>query len=216
MQRLWVIGVSALVFSFVAVVYYAVVTNNALFESRQRQTELTSQLSAANQTIQHLEAELEAVRRDLAEAQDSINTLNETIALLEGEKEALALEKEQIEAERDKLSREVRGANQESARLERELDKLLCSKQIEMDYSSVLSASSRLIGYVSSLPNVAHVGTTLRNTLWNNADSKVHIITYTDREDGGYYSMQFLVYMDEFGWEPATFFIDGQCWVDPP
>ena len=84
-----------------------------------------------------------------------------------------------------------------------------------MDYSSIQSSSSRLQGFVANLSDTDHVSYAVRNTLWNNADSKIHGIRYVSN-DGKTYSRQLLVYIDELGWDEGTFYIDGQCWLDSP
>ena len=200
---------------FIGMVFYLIRINNRLATSRQSYDETSGKLVEADQSIQSLEENLSTIQNELTETQGEVTNLDEEISILEDEKQVLSTEISNLETENEELLQDLRDTKQESSSLERQLDNLLCSSQINMDYSSILAASSRLIGYVSNMANVSHVGSTMRNTLWNNADSKVHVVTYTDRE-GGYYSMQFLVYMDEFGWETATFYIDGQCWVDAP
>ena len=97
---------------------------------------------------------------------------------------------------------------------------IMCDQELtdtfKMEYSDIQTISSRLQSYVAGLPDVQRISYTYRTTVWNNAQSKLHGVMYTSKEDGKQYAMQFLVYVDELGWTPSTFYIDQQCWLDAP
>jgi hypothetical protein len=86
----------------------------------------------------------------------------------------------------------------------------------KMEYDDIQTISSRLQSYVAGLPDVKRISYTYRTSVWNNADSKLHGVMYTSKADGNQYAMQFLVYVNELGFKPATFYIDEQCWLDAP
>jgi hypothetical protein len=193
----WVASI-LLIVSLGGLIYFAIQNqqNNKLLEN-------------TNTNLQEVSDELEQKQSQLSQAE---TTLNETQKALEEEK----AKNSKLEKDYNDKNSLLTEARSELNNVKPKLDKLLCPKQFgEMDYSSIINASERLQYYVSTLPDVVQVSSTMRNTLWNNADSKVHVITYKFT-DGQFYSMQFLVYMDEFDWARGTFYVDGQCWIDPP
>jgi hypothetical protein len=169
---------------------------------------LSGALASSQADLSSVNGQLERANTTIAGANDTISTQEAHLATDESEVATL-------EAENTTLHRDLAVSRSEASSASARLDRLLCDPQYTMDYTSILAASSRLMGYVDGLEDVAYVSGTLRNTLWDNADSKVHVIRYIG-SDGNPYSMQFLVYFDEFGWEPSTFYIDGQCWLDAP
>ena len=169
---------------------------------------LSGALASSQADLSSVNGQLERADSTIAGANDTISTQE---ALLATDESGVAT----LEAENTTLHRDLAESRSEASSASARLDRLLCDPQYTMDYTSILAASSRLMGYVDGLESVAYVSGTLRNTLWDNADSKVHVIRYIG-SDGNPYSMQFLVYFDEFGWEPSTFYIDGQCWLDAP
>jgi len=78
------------------------------------------------------------------------------------------------------------------------------------------NCTSRLSSYVGGLSDVARVSLTVRTSIYNNTDTRLHGITYVSRDDNEAYLKQFLVYYKEFGWNTSTFDIDGQCWLEAP
>ena len=121
----------------------------------------------------------------------------------------------ELEAAKKDLEARLSEANKNNSSMTRKIKFYECEDTLEMDYSSVLAASSRLMAYVDGLPQIDHISTSFRNTLWNNADFKIYGVTYVadDRET---YSMQFLVFFNEFGMKEGVFYVDGQCWLDSP
>lgn len=73
----------------------------------------------------------------------------------------------------------------------------------------------QLQAYVSKMPDVESVSYAIPERLYTNTDSEIIFIRYTSN-DGNVYSMRYIVYVNEFGWTPSIFSIDGQCWIDPP
>jgi uncharacterized protein (DUF3084 family) len=158
----------------------------------------TSQLNTAEEKFQTADREL----------QELTQSSQESIEKLESQ---LALSRDQIAVKNTSL--------RELESIANKYNQLICDPysmdQLKMDYSSLQSSSSRLQGFVANLDDTDHVSNSVRNTLWNNADSKIHGITYVS-DEGNTYSRQFLVYVNELGWDEGTFYIDGQCWLDPP
>lgn len=152
---------------------------------------------------------------------DLVEKINSNNNQLISEQANLIVEKDNLisiqEDEISTLTKDKRNIQNSLNETSRKLNKLICDENLNnMDYKDILTSSDRLAAFMSGLPDVERTSFTLRNTLWNNALSKVHVITYLSKEDGNVYSMQFLVYYDEFGLTPSTFWIDEQCWLDAP
>jgi hypothetical protein len=95
----------------------------------------------------------------------------------------------------------------------RNLDK--CKPITNMDYSDNSKVAILLQAYVSQLPDVKSVSYTIPEKLYSNTLSEIFFVQYTST-DGKIYAKRYIVYLQEFGWQNATFSIDGQCWIDPP
>lgn len=90
-----------------------------------------------------------------------------------------------------------------------------CKPLTNMDYSDNTKVSILLQAYVSQLPGVTSVHYVIPERLYSNTLSQLFHVQYT-ATDGKVYSKRYIVYLKEFGWQNATFSIDGQCWIDPP
>lgn len=222
---LWVI-IIILILVVGSLTVFLFTTNNQLYNVRlasasfeQDIASLESELDLSQQNFNNSTNELTSCKSHLSTAEQNIQdteqelldlnlTSQDTIENLEGQ---LQLSRDQVATKSTKL--------RELEDIEEEYNQLICDSdnngQLNMDYSSIQSSSSRLQGFVANLHDTDHVSYAVRNTLWNNADSKIHGITYVS-DDGTTYSRQFLVYVDELGWEEGTFYIDGQCWLDSP
>ena len=173
--------------------------------SQQEFTDTTKELSSCESRLSTTEENLQATEQELLNltqsSQDEIQNLED-----------------QLKTSRDQLTSKLRELG-ELKTIELQYNKLVCDSdsygQLNMDYSSIQTSSSRLQGFVANLPDVDHTSYTFRNTLWNNRDSKIHSVRYVST-DGNTYSRQFLVYADDGRWNNATFNIGGQCWLDPP
>jgi hypothetical protein len=145
-----------------------------------------------------------------------ISTAESQITVLSTEREANQTEIDSLEGEKNGLQSDLDSAKEENFQLAKTLDLLVCEKQIEnMSYDAILESTSRLEAYVNGLNGVEYTSGGFRDTIYSNADSKIHAIRYNS-DDGNQYIMTFLVFYDEFNWEPSTFFVDQQCWIDPP
>ena len=159
-------------------------------------------LALALSDVNDLSNEKRVLLADLDQVQKSLSSLESTIVSLESTIVS-------IESEIDQKSAQI-------FENEKIFDALLCEQPLTgMKYDTILNATSRLEAYVNGIDGVQYTSGGYRDSLWDNADSKVHAIRYY-WEDGSPYSMQFLVYFDELGFTESTLFIDGQCWVDPP
>jgi len=85
-----------------------------------------------------------------------------------------------------------------------------------MKYENILDASTILAAWWARQPGVERVQGTYRDTIWSNANTKIHAIRYIASEDHKPYVEHFLVYFREFGMKPAVFWVGGQCWLDAP
>jgi hypothetical protein len=90
-----------------------------------------------------------------------------------------------------------------------------CKPLTNMDYSDNSKVGILLQAYVSQLPDVKSVSYTIPEKIYSNSLSQLYFVQFT-HTDGKVYSKRYIVYMKEFGWQNATFSIDGQCWIDPP
>jgi hypothetical protein len=90
-----------------------------------------------------------------------------------------------------------------------------CRPLVGMNYSEDTKIFVQLQAYVSQLPDVKQISYAIPERLYDNTLSRIIFISYV-AEDGKTYAKRFIVYVDEFGWKPSTFSIDGQCWIDPP
>jgi hypothetical protein len=91
----------------------------------------------------------------------------------------------------------------------------ICVPIEDISYSDNNTVIVQLQAYVSRMSGVKSVSYAIPERLFSNTSSELVHITYTNTE-GKQFSMRFIIYNDEFGWKPAIFFIDGQCWIDPP
>ncbi|MGA2490077.1 MAG: hypothetical protein ABSF99_07800 [Anaerolineales bacterium] len=90
-----------------------------------------------------------------------------------------------------------------------------CKPLTTLDYSDISKIAVQLQTYVSQLPDVKSVSSAIPEKLYSNTRSELFFVEYTST-DGQNYAKRYIVYMKEFGWQNATFSIDGQCWIDSP
>ena len=91
----------------------------------------------------------------------------------------------------------------------------MCEEELNpMTYDDILTVSSNLMAWVTYQPWADRSNMTVRDSVWNNTDTKLHGVHYTASEDGQRYLTWFLVYFDEFGWSEGVFWLDGQCWLE--
>lgn len=172
-----------------------------LVEREEIQQSLEEELEAALIENKTKEAEISDLEVQLNDAETRAQEASDQIAKLEGEKK--------------EISSTLTKTLTEKAALTRKVDFYKCEDSINMDYSGVMPASSRLMAYVDGLPKVAHTSTSYRNTIWNNTDTKIYGIRYVT-EDRETFVKLFLVYYSELGWKRGVFYIDEQCWLDSP
>jgi len=172
-----------------------------------------------------------AVKSDLGQAETLIPEQAEEISNLSQELEAARDEISDLKYDllvssnaNDRQSDELDALRRDYTRLENiqedvneQLAKNICSNQItNVDYENVQSPSTQLLAFVYGFDNVQSASISARRQVWDDALSQIHVIDYVNETDGNEYSLYFMVYYDERGFEEGTFFIDGQCWVDSP
>jgi septal ring factor EnvC (AmiA/AmiB activator) len=182
--------------------------NENLHTSKSEITELTRQLEAFDQEKSALAEQVASQGAKLSEAQGKLNDATAQLTNALSKIEDLETAKKALESRLSKM-------NGTTSIMTRKIDFYECEDSLDMDYSSVLAASSRLTAYVDGLSFVDHASTSYRDTVWNNTDTKIYGIRYV-HEDKETYSMLFLVYCNELGWKKGVFYIDGQCWLDVP
>jgi len=195
-------------------------TTTELIQARQGIDSLKSELEEAHNTINEETAHVADLEAQLQTAQDERSALVEEKASLLDQMASMEAEYqsqiELLDEEKLALQKKLSANTTQITKFETELGKLKCDKSLTMDYSSILASSSRVQSFVDGLPNVDHVSWTYRDSIWTNTDTKIHGVRYIAEEDGEQYVMLFLVYTDEFGMKASTFWIDEQCWLDPP
>ena len=196
--------------------------NNAHAESDilgESLSSLDSEFNDLQQNLNQTKTDLSKCENQLSTTVEKLQTTEKTLQdLTQSSQDRIENLDSRLKSSRDQLASNVQKLG-ELEDIEDKYNQLVCDSdnlgQLNMDYSSIQSSSSRLQGFVANLHDTDHVSFAVRNTLWNNADSKIHGITYVS-DDGKTYSRQFLVFVNELGWEEGTFYIDGQCWLDPP
>jgi flagellar biosynthesis chaperone FliJ len=170
-------------------------------EHRSKAETLSEELSTSSKEVEDKNATISDLQSRLSEAESQWKAANDQLTLLEDEKA--------------ELTKSLRESSTAHSRLASRIEFYECDDSINMDYSGVMAASSRLMAYVDGLPGVNHTSTTYRDTIWSNADTKIYGVRYVD-DDGETYSTLFLVYFTEFGMEKGVFSVDRQCWLDSP
>lgn len=184
--------------------------NSELAAAQSELTSKQSKLDILNSELAEKSGEADSLSLNLDEAQTSISDLEAAIASNEDDIETKDNEIAQLKIDKANLDNDL---NLTEAKLEN----YLCEEQLtNMNYHDILTSSDRLAAFMSGLPSVDRTSYTFRNTVWNNAMSKIHGVVFYSKTDGNTYSMQFLVYYDELGWKKGTFWIDEQCWIDSP
>jgi hypothetical protein len=133
-----------------------------------------------------------------------------TSALLIGEATAVAFATEMAS-----VSKERNEAISRASRLQGQLDIHICPEVLPaMDYGSIADASTILAAFVAQQSWAGRVQGTFRNSIWSNADSKIHGVRYVDSRDNKSYTTYFMVYFKEYGWNTGVYWVDRQCWLD--
>lgn len=129
----------------------------------------------------------------------------------------LSTQNEETNADLATAQAEINRLRGELGRANSMLDTLLCeSDDLNMDYSNNSAVALRLQAYVSTLEDVRSVSYVIPERLYSNTLSQLYHVTYVSEEDGQVYSQRYIVYVDEFSYEPGTFDLSNQCWIDAP
>lgn len=190
--------------------------SNVLSESL---SSMESEFDSSQEKLRQAESKLSNCENKLRTSKDATQASEQSLReLTETSQERIENLDSQLSSSRNQLASTLKRVG-ELEEIEDKYNQVICDpnlmEQLKMDYSGIQASSSRLQGFVSTLPDVDHISWAYRTTIWNNTDSKVHGVRYVS-EDGNAYSHQYLVYVKEFGWDEATFDIGGQCWLDPP
>lgn len=176
---------------------------------------LSSELSDARGQISDLESDLADTSTQLAEATSETANLQTELAESHEAYDALSAEHEELQADLEDAEEVLQDARADVNRLSTELDQYVCESQIsDMKYSSILDASTIMAAWWARQDGTLRVQGTYRDTIWSNADTKIHAVRYVAAEDNQPYVEHFLIYFSEFGMSPGVFWVKGQCWLD--
>lgn len=156
------------------------------------------------------------------EAQATIQQLNGEVASLQSladGHQATAVAAEARIAESQSQLEEVRAERVEALRTVSELTRTVAQYECEetlsdMQYDSIVDASTMLEAFVAQQDWSERVNGSYRDSIWSNADSKIHGVRYVDASDHQPYVAYFMVYFDEFEFDRGVFWIDRQCWLE--
>lgn len=162
--------------------------------------------------------DLEDLRTNISSLETEIQRLENVESNLvtrEEELEAALSELETLRSNYDDLEDERAELNRKTSILESTISEYRCDEGVSsMSYSNILDSSSKLQAWVTNQPWASRSTSTIRDSIWNNTDTKLHGIYYVASKDNERYLTWFLVYYDEFGWDKGTFWLDGQCWLE--
>ena len=170
---------------------------------------------SAQERIEDLEAQVTELRGELSDSQNQVATLETEVSELKDELSELRSEKDDLQSQVTELRDERNEAFADVTSLERKVSLYECDRELnDMQYGDILDSSTILSAYVARQSFSQRVQGTFRDSIWNNADSKIHGIRYIGAADNQPYVTYFMVYFDEFEWDTGVFWIDGQCWLE--
>lgn len=176
-----------------------------------------SELDQAMSQISGLEAQLQEKDSDVSSLETELDELEDAKIELNNEFEELQAEFDVISSEKGELQLQYDEARRKVSSLTSQLDEMVCDDQIDdMKYQNILDASTILSAWWARQPGVETVQGTYRDSIWSNADTKIHAVRFVSSRDHKPYVEHFLVYFHEFGMEPGVFWVGGQCWLDVP
>lgn len=188
---------------------------NALIEELRTQVEQKDRelLSKAAE----FEGSLSVTEAQLAESTTKISDLEAQLSASKEELAKMAAERDDINGQLKSSSDELSKKRSEIAKLQIQVDKLICKDQITgMSYTNVIDATNALKIWWSQQSGVRRVKDAYRDKIWSNALTGVHGIQYVLDDDGEEYVEHFLVFFNEFEMKPGVFWVKGQCWLDAP
>lgn len=152
---------------------------------------LDSKLISVQLNLNQTEPELSNCENQLSTSEHALKASERSLQeLSETSQERTEILDSQLSSSRDQLASIVKRVG-ELGEIEDNFNKMICDPDLigllKMDYSSIQSSSSRLQGFVANLEDSDHVRFAVRNTLWNDTDSKIHRIGYVS-DDGNTYS----------------------------
>jgi ABC-type phosphate transport system auxiliary subunit len=176
-----------------------------------------SELDQAISQISDLEADIQEKDSDIASLETQLDGLEDAKLELDDEFEELQGEYEVVSAEKGELQLQYEEARRKVTSLTSQLNDMVCDDQLDdMKYQNILDASTILSAWWARQPGVETVQGTYRDSIWSNADTKIHAVRFVSSQDHQPYVEHFLVYFDEFGMDPGVFWVGGQCWLDVP
>ena len=164
-----------------------------------------------------LQAQIQEKDLAISSLESDIDQLSETESGLQSELESLQVSYDEVQSERDELQTIYDDARRKVTSLTSDINKLICDDQLtDMKYQNILDASTILSAWLVRQSNVETVQGTYRDSIWSNADTKIHAVRFVSSDDHKPYVDHFLVYFNEFGMKPGVFWVKGQCWLDAP
>ena len=169
-----------------------------------------SELDTAQLQVEELQAEATVLQSEMSQTEDSLEASNAELAGAQQANQDLQIELEEMTASYDDARRQVTS-------LTSHVNRLVCDDQIvDMKYENILDASTIIAAWWARQSEVERVQGTYRDSIWSNADTKVHAVRYVSSDDNQQYVEHFLIYFREFGMTPGVFWVKGQCWLDEP
>lgn len=168
---------------------------------------LKTELSETSSQLSKTQSELSEVNSKLTEDENLVSNL--TQANIE-----LSDQIDELENTKSTLQEQVASLTFDNRQLNNELKTYQCKDTlVDMQYDSIINASEILSGWMARQDWVERVQGTYRDSIWNNADTKIHGIRYISSDDHEPYVDYFLIYFNEFGWTEGVFWLSGQCWL---
>lgn len=176
-----------------------------------------SEFQSAQSRIVELEAQVDSGTDEIRALEDQVQELESDIEVLEADRAEAVAELAGLEDDYADLQTERNDLNRQVLNLSRQVGELVCAQQIsDMKYENILDASTIMAAWWARQPDVERVQGTYRDTIWSNADTKIHAVRYISLQDNQPYVEHFLVYFLEFSMSPGVFWVGGQCWLDAP
>lgn len=192
-----------LTIALVALVLVGCASQSDLEQAQSSVTELQDQVTELQSVIDDSKSENSSLSDQLAEANDELTQVRD--------------ERDELQAELNQTTEDYNSARSRLTKATSQLNQLVCSQQIDdMKYDNILDASTIVAAWWARQSSVERVQGTYRDSIWSNADTKIHAVRYIAAEDNQPYVEHFLIYFREFGMTPGVFWVGGQCWLDAP
>jgi hypothetical protein len=167
--------------------------------------------------VDNIQFEIDTLKLDMAEKDKQLNQANTDLQMTRNQLLSANSKITNLESENIRINNELKSVKIDKDNLNIRTQILVCEEDdLNMDYLNNSVAALRLQNYVSTLHDVKSVSYVIPEKIYSNTRSQLYHITYVSSGDGKVYSKRYIVFVNELGWGPGTFSIDGQCWIDPP